>query len=317
MALVTYTRGDLSESVHECAYCVVRDGRVDRSSGDVDRPVHYRSAAKPIQAIAVVESGAPDEFGFSEEELAMVVGSHDGSPHHAGRAAAMLEKIGVGPEILRCGGHISLSRDVYERYVRDGYAWGRLEDNCSGKHSGMIGAARVWGEDPAAYAELQSRIQQENLANVARLTGVARDEIGIGIDGCAVPSFAVPLRAMALAAARFGTPDDHVDAIARIWTAVQNHPEMIAGEKRFDTRVIRAGAGKLLAKEGAEGVQIVAVRGERTGLAIKVWDGGKRALRALCAALLADLGLVPADVFPAGAVLSREGDPVGEVRVTL
>ncbi len=248
--LVRLTRGSQVESVHYGSYCVVEDGKVVRSKGDMELPVFYRSAAKPIQALAVVESGAPERFGFTDQELAMVVGSHSGTRFHATTAATMLEKIGEGPSILRCGGHRPLARSVYEGYIREGICWGRLEDNCSGKHSGMNGAAKAWGEDTRSYAELSHRVQQSNLANVALFTGVDAGRIGIGIDGCAVPSFAVPLPAMALAAARFTTPtdvpDDKAAAALRVLKVVAKHPEMVAGDTRFDTKVIRAGQGRLL-----------------------------------------------------------------------
>jgi L-asparaginase II len=322
--LVTLTRGPLPESHHRGAYCVVKDGRVLRSRGDVDVPVFYRSAAKPIQALAVVESGAPERFGFTEEELAMVVGSHDGSPRHAANAASMLRKIGVGPELLKCGGHTPLSPSVHAQYVREGFRWGRLEDNCSGKHSGMIAAAKAWGEDPARYFDRESRIQRENVANVALLAGVPAERIGVGVDGCGVPCFAVPVAGMARAAARLATPEGlpgpKAAAAARIWDAVMANPEMIAGPGRLDTRLIRAGAGRILSKEGAEAVHVLSVRGEGLGIALKIDDGASRASQAVMAALLLELGVVSAKdvlgVFPR-AVVDREGSPVGEVRVAL
>jgi len=317
---IQLTRGPLVESRHRVSYCVWRAGEVVRSSGDVASPVFYRSAAKPLQAIAVVESGAPDRFGFTDAELAMVVGSHDGSPMHAAAARSMLSKIGVSPDLLRCGGHRALDRSVYEQYVREGYRWGRIEDNCSGKHSGMIGAAVAMGEEPATYAERDHPVQLANLANVALFTG--EQEIPIGTDGCAVPSFAVPLPAMAKAIGRFTTPDlcpsAKQEAVARLRDVVARHPEMVAGPTRFDTIVMRATKGALLSKEGAEGVVTIGVANESTGIAIKIEDGAQRALNAFAAALLADLGLAPRDAtalwFPQ-AILSREGAPVGEFEV--
>ncbi|MHC4410160.1 MAG: asparaginase [Planctomycetota bacterium] len=322
MAEIRLTRGSLVESRHQVSFCVWRNGEVVRSSGDVTAPVFYRSAAKPLQAIAVVESGAPDRFGFTDEELAMVVGSHDGAPANAAAARSMLGKIGVTPDILRCGGHRALNRDVYEAYVREGHAWGRLEDNCSGKHSGMIAAAVAMGADPTSYAAHKHPVQQANVDNVSLFTGVPRAAIETGIDGCAVPSFGVPLPAMAQAIARFTTPGlcppEKQEAVARIRGVVAAFPEMVAGPKRFDTIVMRATGGALLSKEGAEGVVTIGVADESTGIAIKVEDGAQRALNAFAAALLADLDLAPRDAtarwFPR-EILSRAGDPVGAFEV--
>jgi L-asparaginase II len=317
---VRLTRDPLVESVHHVSYCVWQNGDVLRASGDITTPVFYRSAAKPFQALVVVESGAADRFRFTDEELAMVMGSHDGSPAHAAIARSMLGKIGVSEDLLRCGGHRPLSRDVYESYVRDGYEWGRIEDNCSGKHSGMIGAAIALGEEPAGYAAVDHAIQRANRENVALFTEFP--EPAIGIDGCAVPSFAVPLESMAAAIARYTTPElcpaDKQEAAARIRSVVARYPEMIAGPKRFDTVVMRATDGKLLSKEGAEGVVTIGVSDERTGIAIKVADGSQRALNAFAAALLADMGLAPSAAtsrwFPKD-VRTREGDPIGRFEV--
>lgn len=324
MAEVRITRGSQVESRHEVSYCVWRDGAVVRAAGDVETPHYYRSAAKPLQALTVVQSGAADRFRFSDEELAMVVGSHDGSPQHAATARSMLAKIGVSPDLLRCGGHRPLDREVYESYVRAGYAWGRTEDNCSGKHSGMIGAAMALDADPSRYAEPDHVVQQRNLAQVALFTDVPAAEIGIGVDGCAVPSFSVPLAAMAKAIARYTTPElvpeESQEAAARIRDVVAKHPEMVAGPRRFDTVIMRATNGKLLSKEGAEGVVTIGVADERTGIAIKIHDGGQRALNAFAAALLSELDLVPAAAtarwYPRD-ILSREGDPVGRLEVVL
>ncbi len=322
--LVTLTRSGLAESEHRGAYCVLRRGRVERSRGDVDAPTFFRSSCKPVQALAVVESGAADRFGLTEEELALTVGSHDGSPHHAGRAESILRKAGAGAELLRCGGHPPLGKETAEEYLRKGLQPGRIHDNCSGKHAGMIAAARALGTDPASYADPAHPVQRRNLENIALYAGMERAEVRVGTDGCAAPTFAVPLRAMALLAARAADPYDLPDAKAaasrRIRDAVVRYPDMIAGPKRFDTRVIRAGKGRLLSKMGAEGVLLIGVVGERLGIAIKIADGGERAVNAVAAALLVEFGFVEradlADYFER-RVLTREGTPVGEVQVAL
>ncbi len=322
--LVTLTRGSVPESEHRGAYCVVEGGRVVRQKGDIERCAFLRSAAKPFQALTVVESGACDRFGFDQKELALVMGSHDGSPMHAKTAAGMLEKVGVSPDLLRCGGHTPLSREVAERYIREGYERGRLEDNCSGKHAGMMAAAKMMGADIASYAERDHPVQRRNLEQVARFSGVPSEKIKIATDGCAAPTFGISVRAMAEAAARFGTPegfdDETQSGVRRILDAVTAHPEMVAGPGRFDTKMMRAAAGRLFVKMGAEGVLLAGVIDGSSGIAVKILDGRERALYAVMAALLADLCLVGTDdiaEFHPRPVLSREGDPVGEIQVSL
>ena len=165
--LVTLTRGKLDESHHSGAYAVYRDGQVVRSRGDVTTPNFLRSSAKPFQAMATVESGAADKYRFTDEELALVVGSHNGSPRHADTARAIFDKVGESPELLRCGGHRPLSRSVYEEYIRSGKTYGRIEDNCSGKHAGMVAAAKAFEADPATYYQAEHPVQRHNFANVA------------------------------------------------------------------------------------------------------------------------------------------------------
>jgi len=322
--LVTYTRSGREESYHFGAYCLFRNGKVERERGDTEGPVFYRSAAKPLQALVVVESGAADRFGLSDPELALTVGSHAGSPLHARTAASILAKVGESAEILRCGGHRSLDPKVHEDYIRRGYIPGRIEDNCSGKHAGMIAAAKALGADPKSYADPDHLVQRRNLANVARFTGVEERDVWVGVDGCAVPSFGVGVRAMAEAAALYGTPEELPDttteAVRRITRVVLAHPEMIAGEGLFDTKLIRAGNGKLIVKQGAEGVEIVSVLGERMGIAVKIADGARRAVRVLLAELLVELGLITrrdATELAPRVVRTREGDPIGEVQVKL
>jgi L-asparaginase II len=139
-----------------------------------------------------------------------------------------------------------------------------------------------------------------------------------------VPTFAAPVPGLAQAIAGFTTPDDLPSDLAsaarQLTEAVHKHPEMAGGDGRFDTELMRALPGKLVSKSGAEGLQVIGVLGERTGIAIKIDDGGRRAARAVACALLMDLGLAKAadlaDLYQR-EVLNREQVPVGVVKVRL
>ncbi len=314
--LVSLTRGSLIESRHIGAYCVVENGRVLAARGDVDSPYFMRSAAKPFQALAVVQSGAVDKYQLTDQELALCVGSHNGSPEHAQTAHSIFKKCGESPDLLRCGGHRPLGRDVYEEYIRTDFAYGRLEDNCSGKHAGMVAAAKAWGEPPESYAEEDHRVQRHIRDAVAAYTDVPSEKIETALDGCAVPSFALGVRQMATGISRFVTRDHNKDA-DRIFDAVQRHPDMVAGEGRFDTRLMRAGEGNLLAKMGAEGVQVVGAADRGLGIAVKILDGGARAVRGVVAGLLRQFDVLDVDHLVEWAIRTRDGEPVGEMRVTL
>ena len=279
--------------------------------------IQLKGFTQAAVANSITQSAVSQRLKALEKRFGIVVIERHGSQLH-------LTKAGEGAELLRCGGHPPLSREVAHEYIRDGFQPGRLQDNCSGKHAGMIAAAKAMGADPAAYADPAHPVQQLNLQNMALLTGLDAAQIKLGTDGCAVPSFGVPLPAIAQAAARYlspdGLPEPKAAAARRIFECVCAHPEMIAGPKRLATAIVRAGNGRLLAKSGAEGVYMVGLAGERSAFAVKIADGRQRALQAVVVALLEELGWVEPGVlgrfFPR-AVLSREGDPVGEMRVVL
>jgi len=304
---VEVTRGSLVESVH-CAAIAVADsgGRVVARLGGIDHPVFLRSSAKPLQAMAVVESGAVEKFGFGEAELAVMTGSHSSEPRHVETVSAILARIGLDASALQCGTHTPFSRQVAERYRAEGRPFTALEHNCSGKHAGMLAAALAGGHDIATYLDPRHPVQQRIMGIVADLTGRMRDRILIAIDGCGAPTVAVSLSEAARAFARLvsagaeRTPGDaargaHGEAAARVVAAMRAHPLMVAGEGMLDTEVTAQQRHDLICKRGAEGVQCAAYTagGAGYGIAAKVGDGDSgRARVALTLEILRQLELV-------------------------
>lgn len=331
--LVEVTRGGIVESRHHGALAVVTaDGRIVASVGDPDWVTFLRSAAKPFQALTVVESGAADHFGLSERELAVICGSHAAEPQHLEAVRSILSKIGLQEDALRCGAHMPISEETVRALLCTGQSPQPIHNNCSGKHSGMLALCRYWGADVATYLKVDHPVQVANRRVVAEMAGLRPEELIIGVDGCSVPTFALPLRAAARAYARLCDPRDlppaRQAACRRVVAAMQAYPEMVGASRgSFDSDLMRAVGARLVSKGGAEGFQgvgILPTTGRPAlGLALKVEDGvGDRARGLATVEALWQLHVLREDDLESLARYRRRplhnwrGVPVGELRPT-
>jgi L-asparaginase II len=322
--LVEVTRGALVESRHRGAVAVAdAEGALVLSLGDLDQPVFPRSAVKALQVLPLVAEGHADRFGLSEAEIALACASHSGEPAHAAAAAAILAKAGRGPDCLECGAHWPLNEEAARALARDGARPGPLHNNCSGKHAGFVCLARGLGEDPAGYVRPDHPVQRKVRAVLEDLTDAAHTADQRGTDGCSIPTYAVPLPALAYAFAKFGAGvglGGFADAAKRVRAAVAANPLMVAGTGRFDSRVMAALGDRVFVKTGAEGVHCAALPELGLGFAVKCDDGAKRAAEAIMASLL--LRFLPVDGEPrtlleaaaAPVVKNWNGLAVGAVR---
>ena len=292
--VVEVSRGDRVESFHRGAAVVVdARGTVIHTIGDTKRPIYPRSAVKPLQALPLVASGATDRLGLSLAEIAIACGSHAGTARHLSVVEGMLRKAGSTPSQLECGTH----RPFDEASSRDLDARGMpatpLHNNCSGKHAGFLCVARALDTDPTGYTESEHPVMREVRRALAATTGVSHDAGNRGTDGCSIPTFAIPLLAVATGFARLGTgtglSDTLARAAARIRAAVAAYPECMAGAGRFDTLVNAAGGGTILCKCGAEGTGAAALPTLGLGIAVKIDDGASRAVEVVMATLLGSL----------------------------
>ncbi|MEQ8965759.1 MAG: asparaginase [Azospirillaceae bacterium] len=295
--LVERLRGGAVESRHRGRAVVAdRAGRVIARWGDVDAPCFPRSAVKPILALPLVESGAADAFGFDDADIALACGSHAGQPAHVERVAAILARLGLEPGHLACGGHSPFHGPSAEALIRAGRAPGPLHDNCSGKHAGMLATAVHLGEPVAGYAERTHPVQQRCLGVLEQLTVQDLGDAAWGRDGCAIPTYAVPLGGLAVAMARFADPielpEPRAAAVERVRHAWGAEPFFVAGDGRIDTVAMAATGGRILTKGGAEGVHAAAVPEAGLGIALKIEDGAGRAAEVALVALLEGLGLL-------------------------
>jgi L-asparaginase II len=319
--VVEVLRGERVESAHRGAGAVVdADGRIAYAFGDVDRPIYPRSAVKALQALPLIESGAADRLGLTEAEIALACASHAGEEAHVAVASAMLAKAGRDAGALECGAHWPSGEKAAWALARRGGTPSALHNNCSGKHAGFICLACAEGIDPANYVSPDHAVQRAVTAALADMAGVALGPENRAIDGCSIPAYAIPLRALALGFARFATgqglPSERARAAARVRAAVAANPAMVAGEGRFDTEVMALFGARVFAKTGAEGVWCASLPDLGLGFAVKADDGAKRAAQTMIVALLARFGGFgeALDRFAAPPLLNWNGIAVGAMR---
>jgi len=324
--LVEILRGGIVESVHRGAVSVIDgDGCAVAAIGDVGRPVFPRSAVKAIQALPLVESGAADAFGFGSAELALACASHAGEPGHTELAASMLARAGLDETALECGTHWPSSQEATIALARSGGAAGPLHNNCSGKHSGFLATCRHCGIDYRGYVGAGHRFQAMIAQTMTEVTGAIHDAGNMGIDGCSIPTYAVPLENLALGFARLTTGNGleprRAAAAKRLMDACMAEPFYVSGTGGACTRLMQAAPGRVFAKIGAEGVYCAALPELGLGIALKCDDGASRAAEALVASvmgrLLGDEELAAKlNAIGSPEIFNRRGVPVGSVRVT-
>jgi L-asparaginase II len=290
--LVEVLRGPLVESRHRGAICVTdANGEAVFSLGDVALPVYPRSAVKLIQALPLIESGAADRYGFGDEELALACASHGGEPAHVELATRMLARTGLDVAALECGTHWPNHAASTQALARSGGAPSALHNNCSGKHSGFLCVACAAGIDHRGYVAAEHLVQREVRAALEDVMSIRLSEERCGTDGCAIPSWAVPLSALAFGFARYGTGrglgPERAKAASRLRTACAAQPYYVAGTGRFCTEVMKLFGERVLVKTGAEGVFCGALPEQGIGIALKCYDGGTRAAEVTMAAMIA------------------------------
>jgi len=295
-------------------------GRTLASVGDPGVLTFHRSAAKPFQALPLVEEGVASRLGLTEAELALCCASHEGEAEHVAGARSILAKAGADESLLRCGPHAPYSASAAGALAEAGARPGRIHNNCSGKHAGMIALALGMGWDPADYHLAEHPVQRRMADEVVRWSEMRAEEIATAVDGCGVVCFATPLDVMAGAFARYTAAADAGDPAAEVVRAMTAHPFMVGGTGRTCTDVMDVAGDRVFVKLGAEGVYGGGVRGQGIGFAIKVEDGGRRAVEVALVRVLASLGAIDDEEVGRLArhgnpkVRNTLGDVVGEVR---
>jgi L-asparaginase II len=254
--LVEVLRGGRVESDHRGAVSVVdASGKLLLSVGDIDQPVFPRSAVKAIQALPLVESGAADACGFGDKELALACSSHSGEPKHVELAGSMLARVGLAEEALECGAHWPSNQSVTIELARSGATPSQLHNNCSGKHSGFLCTCVHNGIGTKGYVGFAHPFQKLIRETMEAVTGARHEEANSGTDGCSIPTYAVPLKSLALGFARMATGNgfgpERAKAAARLFDACMKEPFFVAGTGRACTKLMQAAPGRIFVKTGA------------------------------------------------------------------
>ena len=319
--LVEVIRGALAESRHTGAVAISdAHGRLMLALGDVERPIYPRSAIKAMQALPLIESGAADTFALGEDELAVACASHSGDKVHVEAVQSLLAKAFLDESYLACGAHWPISEDATRTLI-----WARerpraIHNNCSGKHAGMLATAQHLGLEPRGYERPDHPVQVMIARTISETCDVDLDPSRMGIDGCSVPTFALPLRALARGFARLGSgeglPPERASAARRLFHACFSEPAHVAGEGRFDTIVLRALAPNCFTKGGAEGVHCASLPKLGLGIALKIDDGAKRGTELVISEIVAALIPEAREALSGqldGEVLNWRGTRVGRI----
>jgi L-asparaginase II len=319
--LLEITRGDVIESIHYGAAAVMDvHGHLVAWAGDPEAVTFLRSSSKPLQALAFIEHGGVETFDLQLREVALICASHSGTDDHVAVVESIQAKVGLHESDLQCGVQFPLDEATSQAMCQRGEEPTPNRHNCSGKHTGMLAYARQQGWPITNYLDLSHPVQQSILHTFAEMCDLPIEQVHTGIDGCSAPNFAVPLRNAALAFARLSDPEGgHVSPSQRraacqtIQRAMTTYPEMVSGPGRFDTLLMQAAQGRLLAKGGAEGYQAIglfpgAIRpgSPALGIVTKIADGDARGLARSAVALevLRQLGALSTDAL---ATLSSFG----------
>jgi L-asparaginase II len=282
------TRGGIVESTHYGAVAVVdSNGHLLSWCGDSQIVTFMRSSSKPIQALPFIEAGGDQVYHLTSRELAIVCGSHDGSDEHVSVIQGIQSRVGLQESDLLCGIQPPLDETVADQLKINGQTPSANRHNCSGKHTAMLAYANMLGQPISNYVDFEHPIQQNILSVFAEMCDLPRSKVVVGRDGCSVPAFGVPLYNAALSFARLcdpqDMPPDRAAACRRITSAMLTNPEMVAGPKRFDTRLIQVGSKRIISKAGAEGFQAIGILpgaisadSPGIGIAIKVSDGDQK-----------------------------------------
>ncbi len=292
--LVEVTRGPAVESLHRGTFAVVdAAGKIVWAAGDPRLPIYPRSAAKPLQALPLIETGAADRFGLGDRELALACASHKGEPEHIAAIRAWLARIGLDASCLECGAQPPRTARAAEKVIRDGTPLTAAYHNCSGKHTGFLTACVACNEGIRGYIEPGHPAQQRVTQALSEMTDCDLSRMQLGRDGCGAPVYRMPLQSLALGMARLadpsGLPEVRANAAHRLLGAMDAEPFYVNGTDGFTTEVMRA-VPNVRVKGGAEGVYAAALPEKGLGVALKIDDGAMRAAECAMAHILRQLG---------------------------
>ncbi|MCJ7842743.1 asparaginase [Lederbergia sp. NSJ-179] len=278
-SLIEETRAGLVENIHDGLICGVNDQfQTLYQVGDVEQYVYYRSAAKPIQAIPAFMTGVKEKYQLTDEEATLFTASQRGEPYHIAALESLLKKIPVAETDLHCAASLALNSEPRDEMIRNRQQKRRLYHNCAGKHLGFLAVCRELGYPLEGYWKIDHPLQQKITAILSNLAEISIDKIKVGIDGCGVPVFAIPLKNMAITYLKLACPDLIEDkeirkAVIQITKLMNENPNIVASEHFVCSVLLRD--SNIVAKGGAQGVYCFGLKKERIAFALKVLSGSE------------------------------------------
>lgn len=317
--LIEATRGPLVESFHTGSIAIVSaTSGLLLAIGDTQHAVYPRSAIKSLQALPLIESGAADAFGYKDSEIALACASHTGTVRHTSIASGMLSAAGLSERDLGCGAHSPLGAKAAKDLWRSGGEPTQLHNNCSGKHAGMLATARHLGQPIEGYWQADHPMQKRVHEILCELSGLELGSNVMGLDGCSLPNWAMPLETMATIFASLvtgtGKAAPHAEAFTRIMNACWKEPELVAGPGRADSIAMGHFPGRIFIKTGAEGVYCGGFPRLGIGFAVKIDDGTTRASAGTAMAIVERLIPEARDLMHRTIQKSWRGLKIGTIR---
>ncbi len=323
--LVEVLRSGFAESSHRGDAAVVdSEGRIIYELGNSDRLTFFRSASKPLQAVSYLEAGIAEKYNINLKEMALLISSHSGEKEHIDLLKSLLKRLEIDEDMLECGVHEPINKEAYKELLATGQKPSRLHCNCSGKHLGFMAAAKALGYPIEGYHKAEHIVQKNSEEILLKFCNIEASSVVRSIDGCGVPVIAVPLKNMALAYARlcdenfsggkYKKPQNY------IISSMTMYPDMVAGNGRLDTEIMKLLGDRVICKIGAEGVYCVGIIGKAIGIALKVEDGNSRAVGPAVLEMLLQMKVISRDEIEQlkeywnPPVLNNGGEKVGEIK---
>ncbi len=296
--LVELKRAEVLESFHRGVICVVdENNQVVYSRGDIQQVCYPRSAMKFFQHIPLITSGIFDSYGFTNQQLAVMCGSHNGESAHTAVVKTILDRIELNEDSLKCGAQPPALKKDYHEMIKNNQEPQPIHNNCSGKHAGFLAWSKFKQKATESYLSPEHPLQQEIRKVVADFFELKPEELQLGMDGCSAPTFAMPVINQAIAFKNLVCPPKHFDdktkkAAERIVNSVVEFPDMVAGTQRYCTDLMRVTKGRIVGKTGADGVYCIGIPSKKWGIAIKIDDGKMGPQYQVAQELLKNLNLI-------------------------
>ncbi len=298
--LVKCTRSGLVEKTHRAVLCLVDTNNTPLFSlGNVNQVIFPRSAMKFFQILPLLMSGAVEEFGFDEQEIALMCASHNAEPEHIQVLQRILNKAGIEERGLGCGAHAPLSMLASHTLIKDQEPVAARHNNCSGKHAGFLALSKYLGAPLETYLKSDHPVQVLVRKITAQMCEMKEQQLYPGMDGCSAPNYGMPVLNLAIGfknLSKHHAQDEKLnEACIRLRKALWTESFFVGGSDRYCSEMMQTYPSTVVGKLGADGVYALGFPALQMGAAIKIEDGALGPQYNLAQALIQELGLSNAE----------------------